>query len=398
MILLDTSCTTDSFSMCGITRVVKSVYRSLKEKTPTHPICFDRLTNNWRELYSHENRRLSLPSNQKLITAIEVAKETKNIFYGALHKVGLHKPKPIQFKEKANGLITGDILHPKTFRAYPALKPFLNGPHVGIFHDLFALKIPQYIPNKTVAYFPEFLQYLSHLDGIAAISEESKEDLLNYWNFLGLKNTPPVVTIPLGTNLSVTKKTFTMEPFPSIVKDPLILYASTICARKNQINLLKAAKNLWDQGTRFRLVLAGRPRPESAGDAIKLAKGLKRQGYPVKMPGKISDTELEKLYSQCYFTVYPSHYEGFGLPVLESLFYGKPCVCTTAGALNSTSSGGGCLRLTSESVEAIQKGLSDLLDNHELYQKLEDEASSRKFRQWSDYTDDLLSFIHSLRK
>ena len=54
---------------------------------------------------------------------------------------------------------------------------------------------------------------------------------------------------------------------------------------------------------------------------------------------KVNDRELRWLYRRCLFTLYPSHYEGWGLPVAESLIYGKHCICSNASSLPEVGGG-----------------------------------------------------------
>lgn len=74
---------------------------------------------------------------------------------------------------------------------------------------------------------------------------------------------------------------------------------------------------------------------ESLCDEID-SRGL---GDKVTILERVSDAELVWLYRNCRFTVFPSHYEGWGLPVAESLAYGKYCVASTGGAVPEVTQG-----------------------------------------------------------
>jgi glycosyltransferase involved in cell wall biosynthesis len=82
--------------------------------------------------------------------------------------------------------------------------------------------------------------------------------------------------------------------------------------------------------------------------------------------------------------------EGFGLPILESLWHGKPCVCGGNGALGEAARGGGCLIVDQTSADAIARGIKRLLRDPATYAQLRGEARTRKFRSWSDYIEKLL--------
>jgi len=88
--------------------------------------------------------------------------------------------------------------------------------------------------------------------------------------------------------------------------------------------------------------------------------------------------------------------EGFGLPILESLWHGKPCVCGGNGALGEVARGGGCLIVDQTSEDAIAAGIQKLLRDQATYARLCVEARARKFRSWSDYIEKLLKHLQLL--
>jgi glycosyltransferase involved in cell wall biosynthesis len=235
---------------------------------------------------------------------------------------------------------------------------------------------------------------LATLDGIAAISEASRTELLEHWQRLKITNPPPVAAIPLGVNPPRQKP----EPLtPENTKlGAFILSVGTIEGRKNHVALLEAAEVLWREGRHFRLVLAGLPRPETAAPALKLAASLQAAGRPLDLPGPVSDSVLTGFYYLCRFTVYPSHYEGFGLPVAESLLRLRPCICGTGGALAEVSAGGGCLVVPEPTAEHLAPAMRKLLDDDALHGHLTAEAAQRRFSTWADYARQLRGWLGTL--
>jgi glycosyltransferase involved in cell wall biosynthesis len=94
---------------------------------------------------------------------------------------------------------------------------------------------------------------------------------------------------------------------------------------------------------------------------------------------------LSKEYAKCHFTAYPSPDEGFGLPVLESLWYGRPCICSNTGALAETAEGGGCLTVDTVKAEELSKAMLLLSSHKEIPGKLGSEAISRRPKTWGEY-------------
>jgi glycosyltransferase involved in cell wall biosynthesis len=110
----------------------------------------------------------------------------------------------------------------------------------------------------------------------------------------------------------------------------------------------------------------------------------------------VSDVELAEAYRNCAFTVFPSRMEGFGLPILESLWHGRPVVCGSNGALGEVSSGGGCLHVDQNDPVSLAGGIRLLLTAPDLLDALRREALGRSFRSWEDYQADLQGALAEL--
>lgn len=120
-----------------------------------------------------------------------------------------------------------------------------------------------------------------------------------------------VVTIPLAASAQ-------FRPAPRPAPVPYFLYLGTLEPRKNLGVLLEAAKILWAEGLDFELHLAGRPRP-----------GFTLPAFPrLRLSGEQPESELAPLYSNCIASLYPSTYEGFGLPVLEAMQCGAAVIAS----------------------------------------------------------------------
>jgi len=124
---------------------------------------------------------------------------------------------------------------------------------------------------------------------------------------------------------------------------------------------------------------------------------LQKQGKPVRWLQHVDDTTLLRAYRDCRFTVYPSLMEGFGLPIAESLWHGKPCLCGGNGALGEIAHGGGCLIVDQTNPLALAEGIKSLLRDQQLYARLCDEARARKFRSWTDYIEKFLDHLQLSR-
>jgi glycosyltransferase involved in cell wall biosynthesis len=267
----------------------------------------------------------------------------------------------------------------------------VTGPRVAMFHDAIGLKLPELTPPGTVRRLPAYLRELLLFDGIAANSEDSAASLRDYWTWLGATNPPPVQAIPLGLDQVPPD-----SPSPTPGSQLRILCVGTIEGRKNHLALLEACETLWMEGLKFELQLLGLARADTAGAALARIAALKAAGRPLLYGGPAADPELHAAYRSCAFTVYPSFIEGFGLPVLESLQHGKPCVCSGQGALGESARGGGCLTLAKVDAPALGAAIRRLLHNPAELAALATQARGRPFKLWPDYARELAAWMVSL--
>lgn len=158
---------------------------------------------------------------------------------------------------------------------------------------------------------------------VVAITKFAKEELKTHYPKL-INNKVRVVYNGFN-NLSNEKIIGIIENdnIKEILKNPYILTVSTISPRKNIDGLIKAFNNIKSK-TNCNLVIAGKNGwlYESVYEEVKKLNLEDR----VIFTGKINDYELAQLYKECQIFVYPSFYEGFGLPPLEAMSYNKKCV------------------------------------------------------------------------
>jgi glycosyltransferase involved in cell wall biosynthesis len=385
MLLFDASHTSHTRAHTGIQRVVRSLFAELEKCGGASPICFDPHHGAWRTLATIELNLLRAPSGTagsrgaKWTLAQKIAGRAKRL-------VGAQPQLP-----PASGLIVPELFSPRVGQNLPALFERVRGPRVAVFHDAIGLKFPELTPPATVARLPAYLRELAQFDGVATVSEDSAASLRDFWRWAGLEATPPVQAIPLGIDAVAPSA-------PSTAAIPRVLCVSTIEGRKNHVALLEAAEALWREGLSFELELVGLARADTAAAALARIAELQRAGRPLLAPGAVSEQELHDAYARCAFTVYPSLMEGFGLPVIESLQHGRPCVCSARGALGEVARGGGVLAIDPPSATQIATAMRRLLTGKSFATELAAAACARKFRSWSDYANELRAWMDSLAR
>jgi len=391
-LLLDLTHTSHTGARTGIQRVARSLHSALGTRAVA--ITHDPYAETWREL--DETERATLATRGGASTGRGAQWPLGEKIRGRLQCwLGNQSAIRIPASAMENGLLVPAVFSPATADALPALLAAVRGPRVALFHDAIALKFPELTPVKTVARFPAYLRELLQFDGVAAVSEESRQSLVDYWQWLGLSaaQTPPVQAIPLGVDPA-------SNPIGYINRSPgapaVVLSVGSIEGRKNHLALLDAAEKLWADGKKFELRLIGLAHPQTGRAALERVRELQAVGRPLRYDGPVDDATLDRAYADCAFTVYPSLVEGFGLPVLESLARGKPCVCSRRGALGESARGGGCVTLEVMDVAGIAAAIDSLLTSPAEFDRHAAAARARTLKTWAAYAEELTTWMRNL--
>lgn len=390
MLLYDVSHTSHTRARTGIQRVCRSLFAELSSRNAARGIGFDPHLDAWRPLDAGE-----LASLRDTTTR---AGRSRSANWSLIQKITGHARRLTGRRPAlpaADGLVCPELFSTKVAAQLPVLLAQVRGPRVALFHDAIGLKFPELTPGGTVARLPGYLRELLQFDGVAAVSEDSAASLRDFWSWLGVADTPPVQAIPLGLDPVPPASGVSM---PATGITPRVLCVSTIEGRKNHPALLEAAESLWREGVAFELELIGLARTDTAAAAVSRIHALQAAGRNLVYHGSVSDAELHAAYRRCAFTVYPSLSEGFGLPVLESLQHGKPCICSAHGALGETARDGGCVALDSVDAASLATALRRLLGNQTALDALIVAARGRVFRTWGNYADDLTAWMKTLRQ
>ena len=213
-----------------------------------------------------------------------------------------------------------------------------NGVVFGLFvHDLIQIKNPQYVHKEaTLVFRRSLIDALSIANFVLTnshfVADEVKAFLAERPDF-----DLPVAAVPLATELRLKAKGVDAR-LPNDVADILardyVLCVGTIEVRKNHLLLIKIWERLANElGDALPdLVFVGK----WGWDIAPLRKYLDETDFldgRVHVVTNASDAALVELYRHCLMTTYVSFAEGFGLPVGESLAYGKPCVASRATSL-----------------------------------------------------------------
>lgn len=388
-IFIDVTQTCRSSNNSGIQVVTRNLFRGLNSRINVIPIVWDNLICQYSTLSTKELSNLENPFSKNYIPKARPNKEENYFLKEVINSIN-HFLKKINLKQSLGK--KDFILFPEVFRdkRVKFLPQILNKKayKVAIFHDANVLRNRSRTPQRRLSNFQTYLNIISTFDAISCVSYETKNALYKY----GLKEVLPNKVAVHNLPVEAPSK---MEPSIQS-KTPTILCVSTLSYNKNHINLLKAAEKLWHSGLSFKLELVGQSDPSWTPKVKEYIDQLQKNNHPINWAMHIDQDTLEKKYADCMFTVYPSLFEGYGLPILESLIRGKPCICGYNGALREVSKGGGCEILKNQQdPNQIAHAIKLLITDSSYLENLKLEIKNREFGSWEGYTNSLLNFIFS---
>lgn len=217
--------------------------------------------------------------------------------------------------------------------------PKFSGASVATFHDLSIFTHPKYHPLERVRYMESELRLtLKRASILITDSDFVRHELASYCGYPLDK----IRTVPLACSDDFRPRqkaeTCSVLTRLGLLHGAYTLYAGTIEPRKN-IDTLLDAYSLLPQAIKqsYPLVLAGYHGwgSEKLHNRIKTAEN---EGW-LRYLGYVSDADLPYLFSGAHLFFFPSHYEGFGLPVLEAMASGVPVICSNTSSLTEVVAG-----------------------------------------------------------
>ncbi len=237
--------------------------------------------------------------------------------------------------------------------------------------------------RRTIKLLNTFQKHFSDVpERYIAVSQSTKKDAMRFWGLQADR----VVVIHHGP--FVTPKAPRVD-FGS----KKILIVSDISPRKNHIRLIQAFERVQERSqSPLELVVAGYMRtaiPELEHMLQDVAR--RRENVKITFVGYVPDSEVLSLYAQADVFVYPSLYEGFGLPVLEAMACGCPVIASNVSSLPEVV-GEAALLVDPYDVEALAEAILTVLEDDELKKEMSKKgiAQAQKF-SWEKAGDELLA-------
>ncbi len=197
-------------------------------------------------------------------------------------------------------------------------------------HDLIPELYPEWCTPSMVRDFSHWLHTVVPQTGLMfAVSQNTADDLTACLHKRGTQIAPPAV-LPVGSHGRTH-----LIPSTALLQSPYILMVGTIEARKNHAGMLRVWRRLlatMPQATVPTLVFAGKPGWLTT-DLLQQLSNANWLNGKIHLIDSPCEATLANLYQHCLFTLFPSLYEGWGLPITESLCFGKTAATSNRGAI-----------------------------------------------------------------
>lgn len=240
------------------------------------------------------------------------------------------------------------------------LPPLPKTRAVVTIHDIIHLLYPQFLPNRAAHLYARFMirRALQRADRIITVSYNSRRDLADYYGIPAARTEVIYNGVSARFRPDVPEADVRRVCEKHGLERPYLLFLGGEKPHKNVQNVVRA----FGEARRRReiphsLVLAG-PMPRNPGRLEALVSGLDL-APAIRRTGVVTDEDLPALYSGADALLYPTLYEGFGLPVIEAMACGIPVLTSSTSALQEIA-GGYAYLVDPMDVDAIARGIVTL--------------------------------------
>ena len=236
-------------------------------------------------------------------------------------------------------------------------------PAVVTVHDLIFIRYPElYNPIDVRVYKAKVNSACTRAEKILATSHQTKQDIVEF-----LKVDPAKIDVVYQGCHADFSRRFTKDEIADVkiryrIPEDYILHVGTIEARKNMLLLVRALASM-PEDERVPIVVVGRP-TKYKEQIIDVARELKVDTLIHFLHG-VSFRDLPAIYQGAKVFVYPSFFEGFGIPIVEALQSDVPVIAATGSCL-SEAGGPGSMYVNPNDAEGLAYHLRTLLSNEDL--------------------------------
>ncbi|MDJ0582434.1 glycosyltransferase family 1 protein [Crocosphaera sp.] len=254
--------------------------------------------------------------------------------------------------------------------------PYQKAKKIMTIHDLTFIKFPEYSTNIVKGYIDRIKRCLSWTDAIITFSENTKKDITELLNI-----DPNIIYVtPQASRYSSNYlKSKLLDNNSHLINDyleqPYFLFVSTLEPRKNILTLIKAFEYLKNNHKiPHKLILIGK----KGWNYKKILEKIETSQFKeyIKHLDYISDELVAIFYSQAEAFIYPSFYEGFGLPVLEAMTLGSPVITSNTSSLPEVA-GNAALYIDPNNYYELAEIMLKVVDNSTLRKEMIDKGQKQ---------------------
>jgi len=268
---------------------------------------------------------------------------------------------------------------------------------IPFIHDLIPMVLPQHVRDVTRIEYGQWLRRMADMTRTFIVnSQATAADLSRHLAAIAPGCSYDITPVPLAHEFverPYSSQRSVRSAVLSAARLPYVLMVGTLESRKNIWGLANVWKRIVEKlGLNApRLVFAGQ-RGWLSDDFYDFLHGTGYVHGYIRTVGDATDSELKYLYENCQFTVYPSYYEGWGLPVGESLWFGKVCVTSTTSAMPEVG-GSMCVYVNPNNLNDLHDKLLELVVDTDRRADLARRIDKTRLRRWRDVGNDLYAAI-----
>ena len=386
----------DNRAPTGIQRVQSKVISSIDNKIKFRSVAMIYPDGAWKEI-----------DNQLLLNAIELSQSG----HDTLDHAWVHAIKTIKDSMKASAYadFTNDSVLinlgtswwiPNYVNTVSEIKDRFGAKYIPFIHDLIPMMVPEHCSYELVCEFTQWIYaILLQADAIIVNSSQTAKDVKSAAQKIhGLNIEPIVCRLDAAPELNLGRNRLNSSIVRATSR-PFVLFVSTIESRKNHLFIFDAWIELCRQHGEDNvpnLICVGKKgwSVEAALARYNNSAILQRK---VLMLSNIGDVDLDHLYKSCKFTLYNSFYEGWGLPITESLYFKKvPLIPRNTSLIEA--GGHFAEYFLTGSLDSFLASVRHLIFNDEYLKDRERAVSEYSCRSWKEIASEIVEVASTVRE
>ena len=273
----------------------------------------------------------------------------------------------------------------------------MSVPKVSMFHDVAYFRYPEYLQPRIRNFYAKWIpRFMAYTDHIITVSEFSKKEIIEAYNVR-----------PEKISVVYNGITDSYQPIGDVQKEevrkkytqgrPYFLYLGAIHPRKNVLTLIKAFNQFKSSGTSdVQLIIAGR----KAWHTEDVFRAIEQSPFKneIHLPGYVPTSNAVSLVASAEAMIYPSLYEGFGLPLVEAMACGVPVICSNVSSLPEVA-GNAALLFDPMDVDQLSRHMRSITKDIQLREILIHQGNERsKDFSWDKAAENIYEILKSVAK